>query len=397
MLSIMGGLTTRSTRAESARMSSARIECCSTILPAALIRALGCWLECLDTEETEMSKAHFLLTISLVLLSTSSVASQSNSQNNGTIVEQADCPPKTVGTYEQYVETAKSGYLSQIETAKKSGIKLEMPTDFSKRLLSREEFERRKAYTGVVCQRIKYMSDGSKVVGYIWKPKNSEGKKLPLIIFNRGGNRERSKLTPWMAYGFYEFVSNGFIVIGSQYRGVDGGEGKDEYGGADVRDVMNLMPLAISLGYVDMNNVCMFGNSRGGMMTYLSLKNNIPVNAAAVMSGVTDLFGNAEDHPELVTSIYKELIPDFDRRCDEAMRERSVVYWANSINVPVLIMHGGADLSIGAGRTLGFAQKLQELGKTYELIIYAGGDHGLSLNRIESDRRVIEWFRKYMK
>ncbi len=30
------------------------------------------------------------------------------------------------------------------------------------------------------------------------------------------------------------------------------------------------------------------------------------------MSGVTDLFGNAEDRPELVTTIYKELIPDFE-------------------------------------------------------------------------------------
>jgi dipeptidyl aminopeptidase/acylaminoacyl peptidase len=344
-----------------------------------------------------MREAHFLLTIALMLLSTSGVLAQSNPQNNGTIVEQAGCPPKTEGTYEQYVESAKSGYLNQIETAKKIGIKLEMPSDFSKRLLSREEFERRRAYTGVECQRIKYMSDGLKVVGYIWRPKNSEGKKLPLIIFNRGGNLERSKLTPWMADGFYEFVSNGFVVIGSQYRGVDGGEGKEEYGGADVRDVMNLIPLAKSLGYVDMNNVFMFGNSRGGMMTYLALKAGVPVNAAAVMSGVADLFGNAKDHPELVTSIYKELIPDFDKRRDEAMRERSVVYWADKMNAPILIMHGGADPSIEAGRTLAFAEKLQELGKTYELIIYAGDGHGLPLNRIDSGRRVIEWFRKYMK
>lgn len=64
------------------------------------------------------------------------------------------------------------------------------------------------------------------------------------MIFNRGGNRERSKLTPWMADGFYEFVSREFVVIASQYRGVDGGEGSDEYGGGDVHDVLNLVPLA---------------------------------------------------------------------------------------------------------------------------------------------------------
>ncbi len=79
------------------------------------------------------------------------------------------------------------------------------------------------------------------------------------------------------------------------------------------------------------------------------------------------------------------------------MRERSAVEWADKINVPVLIMHGGADTSIRANRTLAFAGNLQEFGKTYELIIYAGGDHNLSLNRTDSDRRVLEWFKKYMK
>lgn len=339
----------------------------------------------------------FLPVIALLIFSSFCSAQTTTASTDGTIVEQAACPPNTIGTYEQYVEAAKSGYARQIEEAPRDGVKMEMPRDFQKQLLPKEEFERRKAYTGVDCQRIKYLSDGLKVVGYIWKPKNSEGKKLPLIIFNRGGNRERSKLIPWMADGFYEFVSNGFVVIGSQYRGVDGGEGKEEYGGADVRDVLNLIPLAKSLGYVDMNNVFMFGNSRGGMMTYLALKTGVPVNAAAVMSGVTDLFGNAADHPELVTTIYKELIPDFDKRREEAMRERSVVQWADKINVPVLVMHGSADRSIGAGRTLAFAQRLQELGKTYELIIYADGDHGLSLNRTDSDRRVLEWFKKHMK
>ncbi|HEV8487233.1 MAG TPA: hypothetical protein VGV87_27040 [Blastocatellia bacterium] len=63
-------------------------------------------------------------------------------------------------------------------------------------LLSKEEFERQKAYVGFECLRIKYMSDGLKVVGFIWKPKNTEGKKLPLIIVNHGGNSETGKLTP---------------------------------------------------------------------------------------------------------------------------------------------------------------------------------------------------------
>src|SRR6185369_8758903 len=104
-----------------------------------------------------------------------------------------------------------------------------------------------------------------------------EWQKVAAIIYNRGGNREFSKLMPWMQYGFYDYVSNGFVVIGSQYRGVDGGEGREEFGGAEIHDVLNLIPLAKSLGYVDMDNVFILGVSRGGMETYLALKNGIPV------------------------------------------------------------------------------------------------------------------------
>src|SRR4030095_14955865 len=99
------------------------------------------------------------------------------------------------------------------------------------------------------------------------------------------------------AFGFYAYVSSGFVVIGSQYRGNDGGEGREEFGGADVCDVLHLIPLARALGYVDMHNVFMLGWSRGGMMTYLALKHEIPVNAVAVGGGLTDLVSEGKTSP----------------------------------------------------------------------------------------------------
>ncbi len=146
-----------------------------------------------------------------------------------------------------------------------------------------------------------------------------------------------------------------------------------------------------------MRNVFVFGNSRGGMMTYLALKQGLPANAAAVTSGVTDLFGNAADHPELVTSIYEPLIPGFDSRRAEVMEERSAVRWVDKIDVPLLILHGAADAQISATRALEFAQQLQALGKTYELVIYANDGHGLPMNQWDRDRRIIEWFRKHIQ
>ncbi len=267
---------------------------------------------------------------------------------------------------------------------------------FAKRVLSKEDFQQRKAFAGFECQRIKYMSDGLKVVGIIWKPKDTKGRKLPLVIYNRGGNREFSKLKFIDNFYLYPFLQNGFIVIGTQYRGNDGGEGKDEFGGADINDVMSLIPLAKSLGYVDMNNVFMFGESRGGMETFLALKNKIPVNAAAVGAPMSELLLELKKRPAMAKN-YKEMIPDYDKRGDELLKERSAVYWADKINTPLLILQGGADWRVDPGDTLNMAQKLQEFGKTYELIVYAGDEHDLALNRADADRRIVEWFKKYMK
>jgi dipeptidyl aminopeptidase/acylaminoacyl peptidase len=199
-----------------------------------------------------------------------------------------------------------------------------------------------------------------------------------------------------MQRGFYTYVSDGFVVIASQYRGNDGGEGREEYGGADVHDVLNLIPLAKALGYVDLDNVFLLGWSRGAMMTFLALKHGIRVNAAAIGGGLIDLMSEGARRPGLM-EVWRELIPEFESRKDERLRERSAIYWASEINVPVLLLSGGADWRADPANTLAFARKLQEIGQPYELIVYAGDDHGITLNRADSDRRILEWFRRYMK
>lgn len=343
-------------------------------------------------------KTAMALSTTLVLLCASFADAQPSAQNDGTLVEQAACPANMLGTYEQMVARYKQIYADEAEAARKEGFRLEVPDDLASRLPDREEFARRKAYAGFECQRIKYSSDGLKVVGYIWKPKDTAGRKLPVIIYNRGGNRNFGAIAPWYRSGFYYFVSRGFVVMGSQYRGNDGGEGTEQFGGADVRDVLNLIALAKSLGYVDADNMFMLGESRGGMMTYLALKQGAAVNAAAVLSGVADLVAGSKERPELAANVLKELLPDFDKRGDEEMRVRSAVYWPEKINVPLLLLHGTADWRADARtQALALAERLQELRKPYELIIYAGDDHGASLNREDADRRIVEWFKRHMK
>ena len=343
-----------------------------------------------------MKHIRWLAAIIFLFVCIFTVTAQVEVSHNGAIIEQIRCAPNAVGTYDQYVDSSKRQFADEVESARRVGAKMEMPANVTSHLLGKEDFEREKAYVGFECRRIKYLSDGLKIVGFIWKPKNTDGKKLPLIIVNHGGNGDLGKLTPWTQFGYYNYVSSGFVVIGSQYRGIDGSEGREEFGGADLDDVMNLIPAAKSLGYVDMNNVFIVGASRGGMMTYLALKNNIAVNAVAVISGMSDIVSSVKERPNL-TNVYKLLIPDLERGGEELIRQRSAVYWADKINAPVLLLHGTADWRVSPRQVLTFAQKLQENGKSYELIVYADDEHGVPLNRKDADRRIVEWFRMHMK
>jgi dipeptidyl aminopeptidase/acylaminoacyl peptidase len=310
----------------------------------------------------------------------------------GRLVEAIACPPEPALTSEAWVERRKARYAQEQEAAKSEGFALTTPLT----LMSKEEFERRtETAKGIDCRRLVYLSDGLKVVAYEWKPKVRGADKLPLIIWNRGGNRDFGQNSPWQSER--RFALDGFVVLASQYRGNDGGEGKEEFGGADVHDVSNLLPLAESFGYVDMDNVFMLGWSRGAMMTLLALKQGMKVNAAAVGGTPADITAVSADRAAMETMVFAELIPGYAEHRDQSLRDRSPVYWADRIEAPLLIFHGGADWRVKTDQALSLAQALQRAGKTYELTIYAGDDHGVSAHRDETDRRIVDWFRRYMK
>lgn len=118
------------------------------------------------------------------------------------------------------------------------------------------------------------------------------------------------------------------------------------------------------------------------------------VNAAAEGGGPTDL--DIKRRPAMAV-VFKDLIPDFETKSEERLHERSVIYWADKISAPLLILQGGSDWRTDPGDALTLAQKLQALGKPYELVVYAGDNHIVANNRVDRDRRIVEWFKKHLK
>ena len=245
--------------------------------------------------------------------------------------------------------------------------------------------------------RITYVSDGLKIKGYLAIPKK-EG-VYPAVIFNRGGNPGFSNITDT---SFIRFVgplcSKGYVVVASQYREAAGGEGKDEYGGNDVHDVLNLLPLLNHCKQADTSRIGMFGWSRGGMMTYLALAKTTKIKAAVVGSGVTDLVKTLESRPEF-DNLWSKMMPGYAQHKMELLQQRSATYFAEKINktTPILILQGTADWRVPANQVLDLVSKFYELKQPCRFILYEGGQHSLVEHRAQYYQQLIDWFDTYLR
>ncbi len=245
---------------------------------------------------------------------------------------------------------------------------------------------------------ITYWSDSLRINGFVVKPK-AEG-NYPCIIFNRGGNRDFGSLKiAHCVFMLSNLARQGYVVIASQYRGGGGSEGMEEFGGRDINDVLVLPEVLAEIPGADTSRIGMYGWSRGGMMTYIALTKMPGVKAAAVGGAVADQFASIADRPDMETGVLAELIPQYATRKQEALRERSARYWPERFqtDVPLLILHGNADWRVKAEQSLQLALALDPYRIPYRLIVYEGGDHGLTEFKTEVENEVLNWFDRFVK
>jgi dipeptidyl aminopeptidase/acylaminoacyl peptidase len=239
-----------------------------------------------------------------------------------------------------------------------------------------------------------YWSDGLRVKGFLGRP--TEGTGLPAIIFNRGGHGDFGEL--W-GQQLIAHVEAGFVAVGSQYRGACGSEGFDEFGGADVDDVLNLIALLKGLPYVDPKRIGMMGWSRGGMMTYLALKQESlngthDIKAAVTVGGMADVTRTMWEKPGMML-VLPALIGKGPNEAPDAYRDRSAVFWPDLINAPLLILHGEGDESVPVEQSQQLADLLSAAGKTVKLVTYPGDDHGLSAHHAGYPE-ALAWFQQFL-
>lgn len=278
------------------------------------------------------------------------------------------------------------------------------PINYKNTLIGKKILKKGKLRSGyeyvdqIKIDRLVYDSDGLMVTGFVVQPK--EKGNYPCIIYNRGGNRDMGSLLVGTAVVYMgKIAAAGFVVIASNYRGNSNSEGKEEFGGSDVNDVLNLIPALSQIEGADTSKIGMFGISRGGMMSYMATRNNSQIKAVAVVGGMSNLFTMKRNRPDMESHVYSALIPGYENDSENQLENRSAAFWADELprTTKFLFLHGTNDEAVSIEEPRELHNKFLEHNINHVFIEYKGDNHGIRKNAEHASNQINTWFLKYVK
>lgn len=217
------------------------------------------------------------------------------------------------------------------------------------------------------------------------------GRKWPVLIYCRGGiGRVGQVKTEWLE----RFSRCGFIVFAPVYRGTEGGEGRDEFGGGDMEDVPAACRLLASLDFIDPERMSAMGFSRGSVNAAYAAAETDYIKQLVLWGGVSDLTKTYEERVEL-RRMLKRVVGN-PAKVPGAYEARSPVCMAERIHCPVLIIHGQEDAQVDVSHGLNMYERLKEIGADVDMHLYEGyGHHMPPEMHMKAIQRMFEWIRSH--
>lgn len=211
----------------------------------------------------------------------------------------------------------------------------------------------------------------------------------PAFIYCRGGiGRVGSVKTSWLE----QFAQHEHVVFAPCYRGNEGGDGYDEFGGAEQEDVRQAIKLLGSLPFIDSDRLSIMGFSRGAINATQAAA-ELPLHRLVLWSGVSDLARTYEERVDL-RRMLKRVIHGSPVKQPDAYRARSPYTYATRINCPVLVIHGTQDEQVDYQHGQLSYNQLTQSGKLVCFHTYEGyGHHFPTTIHQLAIARMFEWIR----
>ena len=258
-------------------------------------------------------------------------------------------------------------------------------------------------------ERIDYESEGKQMHGWVIRPIEYEkGRKYPCILDVHGGPRAVygsgffHEMQVWAARGYFVCFTN---IAGSDGRGDDFADIRDDYGGEDYRDLMKFMDRVLEVFEdIDETRLCETGGSYGGFMTNWIITHTDRFCCAASQRSVVNWIS---------MSLTSDIGPDFEtdqcgaqkRWCDEdyeKMWNHSPLKYIANAHTPTLFIHSDQDYRCPLSEGMQMMQGLAVRGVETRMCIFHGENHELSrsgkpANRIRRLKEITDWFDKHTR
>ena len=245
--------------------------------------------------------------------------------------------------------------------------------------------------------------EGAPVHGWLMKPLGFDpARKYPLILY------VHCSMFGWdFNHEFQAYAQAGYAVAYFNQRGTTAGYGQawtkaseGDQGGADYEEIMLGVDELVKLPWVDAARMGVTGGSCGGFMTNWVVGHTDRFAAAVSQRSITNqisFFGTSDIGPECTGG---ETRTDPWRDLQDSWRQSPIAY-IDKVNTPLLIIHADEDHRCALEQAEQLFAALRWRGKVVELVIFEGESHGLSRggkpgNRIERQRRILDWFDQWL-
>jgi len=248
-----------------------------------------------------------------------------------------------------------------------------------------------------------WTSDGQRVQGWLLPPLEVDAtKKFPMVVSVHGGP-SAAATAGWTSRWPAVLASQGYFVFLPNPRGSYGqgekftqGNVKD-FGHGDLRDIDRGVDAALAAAPIDPKRLGICGWSYGGYMAMWAVTQTNRYAAAVAGAGIVSwqsYYGqNRIDQwllPFFGASVYDD--PDVYARS-------SPITYIKKVKTPTLVLHGDRDSEVPTPQGYEFWHALKTLGVPTTLVIYENEGHSITdpKHQLDRDRRLVEWFDRYLR
>jgi dipeptidyl aminopeptidase/acylaminoacyl peptidase len=244
--------------------------------------------------------------------------------------------------------------------------------------------------------------DGLPIHSWVIKPPDFDpSRRYPLMLVIHGG--PHGMYTGGFNFAWQEHAANDYVVLYTNPRG-SSGYGSDfgneiqyAYPGDDYHDLMAGVDEVISRGYVDDENMFVYGCSGGGVLTAWVVGHTDRFRAASSNCPVINWFSFVGQ----VDGNYLRWYADFEQFPWEDPSEhirRSPLMYAGNVTTPTMLMTGVLDMRTPISQTEQFYQALKAQRKPTAMIRLEGEWHGTSSkpsNFLRTQLYLRKWFERW--